>query len=235
MSGAGSDRETAGPAAVEVVTLVRSMVGTDRYGGLLLALLGSVVLFGVVRDIPFGGLVRGTVFALSLVFAVRAAGVHWRRAGMWLAAAAIAVIVPLFVDAIVAGHTVPFVADLVGIFISLLTGGLVALRLVRHSRISLATILGALCVYLVLGMLFSSTFAILTLLDPAFFTAPHVRPVEYLYFSFGQLTTAGSPPLTPGTDLARMLAILEALVGQMYLVTVVALLVGNLGRTRSAR
>jgi ion channel len=53
---------------------------------------------------------------------------------------------------------------------------------------------------------------------------------DFLYFSFATLTTTGYGDLVPGSNLARSLAILEALTGQIYLVTVVAVLVGNLMR-----
>ena len=56
--------------------------------------------------------------------------------------------------------------------------------------------------------------------------------VDYLYFSFITMTTVGYGELVPGPDSIRMLAVTEALVGQIFLVTALALLVGNLGRHR---
>jgi ion channel len=58
---------------------------------------------------------------------------------------------------------------------------------------------------------------------------------DFLYFSFATLTTTGYGDLVPGNDLARSFAILEALTGQIYLVTVVAVLVGNLARRGGSR
>ncbi|MEP6622954.1 MAG: potassium channel family protein, partial [Acidimicrobiia bacterium] len=58
--------------------------------------------------------------------------------------------------------------------------------------------------------------------------------VDFVYFSFTTLTTTGYGDLTSRLDLGRMLAISEALLGQLYLVSVVALLVANLGRPRRA-
>jgi hypothetical protein len=55
-----------------------------------------------------------------------------------------------------------------------------------------------------------------------------------LYFSFATITTTGYGDLTAGTDVGRSLAIAEALIGQIYLVTVVAAIVGGLGRQRAA-
>ncbi len=55
---------------------------------------------------------------------------------------------------------------------------------------------------------------------------------DFLYFSFTTMTTTGYGDLTAAKDLGRSLAITEALIGQIYLVTLVALIVSNLGRTR---
>ena len=53
---------------------------------------------------------------------------------------------------------------------------------------------------------------------------------DYLYFSFTTMTTTGYGDLTAATDLGRSFAITEQLIGQIYLVTVVAVIVGNLSR-----
>ena len=54
-----------------------------------------------------------------------------------------------------------------------------------------------------------------------------------LYFSFITLTTVGYGDLTAATSLGRSIAVLEALVGQIYLVTIVSVLVSRLGRSRA--
>ena len=53
-----------------------------------------------------------------------------------------------------------------------------------------------------------------------------------VYFSFVTLTTVGYGDLTASNSVGRAFAVQEALFGQIYLVTVVALLVSNLGRQR---
>ena len=54
-----------------------------------------------------------------------------------------------------------------------------------------------------------------------------------MYFSFVTIATLGYGDLTPHGDLGQMLAATEAIIGQLYLVSAVALLIGNLGRTRT--
>jgi voltage-gated potassium channel Kch len=68
-----------------------------------------------------------------------------------------------------------------------------------------------------------------------FFTTHHAGRDDFLYFSFSTLTTTGYGDVVAATNLGRSLAITEALIGQLYLVTVVALIISNMRpvRTRS--
>ena len=60
--------------------------------------------------------------------------------------------------------------------------------------------------------------------------------VDYLYFSFVTITTTGYGDFTAASGVGRMTAVLEAIFGQLYLITVVALVVQNLGqRSRMGR
>lgn len=106
----------------------------------------------------------------------------------------------------------------------------------RRRVVDAHTILGAICIYVLLGMFFAFVFiAIGELESKAFFAqTSDATTADYLYFSFVTQTTVGYGDLTataggPG----RPLAVIEALVGQLYLVTVLALLVGQLTRSRS--
>jgi len=67
-------------------------------------------------------------------------------------------------------------------------------------------------------------------LGPFFAFADRASAADYMYFSFSTLATLGYGDLMARTNLGRMLAVTEALCGQMYLVTVVALLVSNFAR-----
>lgn len=116
----------------------------------------------------------------------------------------------------------------------LVLGALVAVahRLLEHPTISGATILGAVCAYLLLGLVFASVYALFGHLGRGFVQEPNASAIDSVYFSFVTLTTVGYGDLTPGGSLLRIIAVLEALMGQLYLVTVIAVLVANIGSTR---
>lgn len=123
-----------------------------------------------------------------------------------------------------------------------LTAPIVIVRgLMLRPLIDARTVLGALCVYVLIGMLFAFADATIGAFSShAFFAQQaHARISDYLYFSFVTLTTVGYGDLTAAGGLGRAVAVLEALLGQIYLVTVVALLVGAISRrpggTRPAR
>jgi hypothetical protein len=99
-------------------------------------------------------------------------------------------------------------------------------------RVTVQTMFGVLCIYLLIGALFAFTYGVIDdLASTPFFAEVHqATNPDYLYFSFTTLTTTGYGDLTAAADLGRSLAITEALIGQIYMVTVVALIVGNLRR-----
>jgi hypothetical protein len=96
------------------------------------------------------------------------------------------------------------------------------------------TILAALSIYVLAGMLWS--FVELTIQaassHPFFAQTGKGTPSDFLYFSFVTLTTVGYGDLTAVGGFERALAVLEAMFGQIYLVTVVAVLITNMKATR---
>ncbi len=95
-------------------------------------------------------------------------------------------------------------------------------------------VLGALCAYLYIGTWFAFAYRAVALLAGApFFAQPgEERALNYLYFSFVTITTTGFGDLSPVYGPGRMLAAVEAVIGQLYLVTVVAVVVSAFRRHR---
>ena len=110
-------------------------------------------------------------------------------------------------------------------------------RIFRHPAVDLETILGAICSYLLIGIAFSSIYGMLQSVGSENFFAqpgPYER-IDFLYFSFIVLTTTGFGDLTPGTSVGKVLVTLEALIGQVFLVTIVASLVSSFVGIRGRR
>jgi hypothetical protein len=103
-----------------------------------------------------------------------------------------------------------------------------------RQAVTLEAVFGVLCVYILVGMFFAFVFGSIDRLggNPFFAAGQRATTANCLYFSFTTLTTAGYGDFTARTNLGHTLSVSEALVGQIYLVTIVSLIVANLGRSR---
>ncbi len=105
-------------------------------------------------------------------------------------------------------------------------------------RVTLQTVLAGISLYLLIGMAFAFAYDLIQdVTEDPFFAATFDATSgtfgnqnDFLYFSLATLTTTGYGDFTAAAELGRTFSVLEALVGQIYLVTVVALLVSNLRR-----
>ena len=100
----------------------------------------------------------------------------------------------------------------------------------RAQEVTKEVVFSAVAVYLILALMWTFIYTVLELLEPGSFNIPDNEIQEssqiFLYFSFVTITTLGYGDITPLTEKATSLAILEAVIGQIYLVVVVAWLVG---------
>lgn len=104
----------------------------------------------------------------------------------------------------------------------------VAQAVLRAPRIGSHQLLGTVVVYLNLALLFMGAFIGLSEAVPGAFSNPthdHPHPGELLYFSLTTLTSTGYGDIVPVHPLARSLANLEAVVGQLFLAILLARLV----------
>ncbi|HEY3670741.1 MAG TPA: ion channel [Acidimicrobiia bacterium] len=107
---------------------------------------------------------------------------------------------------------------------------IIARALWRRRIVDVRTVLGAVCIYVLLGMLFAFLYAAIAALSsgPFFVQTSHPTTPDFLYFSYITQTTVGYGDFTAKGDLGRALAVLEAVSGQLYLVTVIAVLVSRM-------
>jgi hypothetical protein len=105
-----------------------------------------------------------------------------------------------------------------------------------QERINGQTVAAALSIYLLIGAFFSFVAGAANALGPQYF-AQKADPTasDFMYFSFITLATVGYGDFTPATNVGHALAVTESLIGQLYLVSIVALVVGNMGRQRTPR
>jgi Ion channel len=192
--------------------------------------------FVLQASLPDGNLTRLVIIwlqAATLVFAVRIAqSQRWPIRAASALAALIAVAAPLMWlvhGSIPDGITAIVTALLVGVAPLVIAGGLVR-DIQGAGAVTIEALTGVLSIYLLAGMFFSFLYsAVGTIGDESFF-AEVADPgrADYLYYSYTTLTTTGFGDFTAATELGRTLSVVEALTGQIYLVTVVALIVSNL-------
>jgi hypothetical protein len=202
----------------------------------VLALMITAVVFSIAA--PSGNWSRAVGIAIeasALVITVATSrereSVRLRRAGMLAAAVLAAVIliglgdVPrwlLFAAAIVVTAAIP----------AALIQGL--LRLLRREGVTLNAVAGSLAIYLSTGLIFAWIVAFVAEVSSTPYFAQHVADTQgdKVYYSFTVLTTTGFGDFTPVTAVGHSVAVIEMLVGQLYLVTVIGLLIGNFASRR---
>ena len=84
---------------------------------------------------------------------------------------------------------------------------------------------GGICIYLLIGLLWSLFYVLVYELDPMAFKIGE-DSINFVYFSYLTLTTVGYGDITPVNEFAKMLTNLESITGQLYLAILIAQLVG---------
>jgi hypothetical protein len=203
----------------------------DSFGVVLLLILLTIIVFASALG-PVGQLVSVALSGGTLLFVLHTAEAHRRT----FRASAIVVVVAVFSAAatLLLGEAVAAsTAGIVGLLLAVLAPLVILRRIVLSPTITFHLVLGALSIYLLLGLAYAYLFPLIATLmgQPFFVQTENPGTADYLYFSYTTLATIGYGDFTAATSLGRMIAVSEGLVGQLYLVSAVALLVGNIGRT----
>jgi hypothetical protein len=197
---------------IVVAYFCTSLLPPLGWTGLLIVVVNSVTVLTALRTSwarPTTILVARIAVALSVV------------------AAAVAVLLANPGDA--RGYLLP-----IGFMLWMVTAGSIGRRIISHKVITYETLAGAVDVYLLIGLIFSSVYRMIETYSgtPFFVQVADPTPNQYLYFSYVTLATLGYGDLTPATNIGRTVVVIEAILGQVYLVTAVARLVSLLGVRR---
>lgn len=227
------------PAADGHLRLSRRVVRGDSYFLLFMLLLVDFAMSIITTEVGWTRIASAVLTGITLVAAIRIShtprkGVIWGWVGMTTVVGA-----GILGEVLQNRALSAFVSGLVTVL--LLLGIPIILRRLRQSiQVTFETVAGALCIYVIFGLVFAGIlFTISLATDRCFLVAgladhgPITRS-DYYYFSFLTMTTLGYGDVVAANPLGRALATLEAVVGQVYLVTTVAWLV-SVARPRHPR
>ena len=198
----------------------------NAFGLVLVLVLTTYALGSLTAFHGWTAVLTILVAALAGVVGLAGAGVRptvVRGAGIVaLAAMILAVLAELADDPHLLGAS-----SFVIVCILLLSAGAILRTVLAETEVGFRTILGAISVYTILGLLFSFLYAAMDRVQstPFFGTSVSVNGGDFLFFSYTTLTTTGYGNLVPAGQPGRMFAGLEMLMGQIFLVTLVAGLV----------
>lgn len=207
---------------------------------LVLGLLVVIVGFAIASpETAASRFVLVALLAGTLVLAAWTSGAPVRVQRLAIAIAALSLLSGLGLAA--SGNGGVGQMSLLGSLVVLLTPAVMIRglgRTLREQGVTPQVVFGAIALYLMLGIFFASVYgAIAKWGDTTLFAPPNGdgAVTDHYYFAFTTQTTVGYGDFSPLSDTARAAAMLQALAGQLYLVTVLALLVGNLGRRPQPR
>ena len=204
----------------------RAQRASDAFGLVLALVLATYVLASVISNRGWPAVlltaVSGTTSVVALTSA-HARSVFVRRTLLF------AVLAVLFaaVAAITGGRHWLSAANFISIALLAVAMAAVLRRVVTSGNVSSRTILGAISVYTSLGILFTWAYGLIDRIEGGGFfgEATGIQGSDFLFFSYTTLTTTGYGDLVPAGQVGRMVSGLEMMLGQIFLVTLVAGLV----------
>jgi hypothetical protein len=208
--------------------------GQFRYG-LVLSLVAALVFFQIAAPatslaLSVDVLLAVAALAVAVATSRERENVRRRRA---LVVTGVGVVIFLVTVTGAASATFTFVVTtlIVAAIPFTLIGGLA--RLTRQRGVTLQVVAGALAIYLLVGLLFASVIATASRIENGpYFKQGKENDAVDVYYSFTVLTTTGFGDYTAAKPFGHALAVLEMLSGQLYLVTVIGLVVGNFAGRR---
>ena len=206
-----------------------------RYAAVFLLTLAAVVFVIAAPSADWSRAVTLAIEGSALVVAVATARererVRYRRALV------VGVVMIVLILGVATGS---FSQELTAALLALVTASVPveivrgAVRLLRERGVTVQAVTGALAIYLSIGLVFAWVIGFITHVDSTPYFAQHTSGTEgdRVYFSFTVLTTTGFGDFSAATPAGHALAVIEMLTGQLYLVTVIGLLIGSFAGRR---
>jgi len=204
----------------------RAQRANEAFGLVLLLVLATYVLGSILANDGWSAVLLVAVTGATAVVALTSAQARpvWARRALTLALLSTLLAA---IAAISGGRHWLSAANFIEIGLLAFGMGAVLRRVVNAKEVSSRTIAGAISVYAAFGLLFTWAYGMIDRIEGGgFFGAEaSVRGSDFLFFSFTTLTTTGYGDFVPSGQFGRMLAGLEMMLGQIFLVTLVAGLV----------
>lgn len=204
----------------------RAERANDAFGLVLFLVLLTYVLTSLMANRGWDAVVLTIATGVTSVVALASSQVRIEGVRIALLLSVISVVLAA-IAAVSKDNVWLELASLIQITLLAFAMGAVLRRIVLAPEIGSRTILGALSVYAVLGILFTFVYGAIDRIQsaPFFEGVAHPNGSDFLFFSYTTLTTTGYGDLVPRGQPGRMIAGLEMMIGEIFLVTLVAGLV----------
>lgn len=204
----------------------RAEQARDAFGLVLVLVLLTYILASVFKDTGWTAVLITLSVTATAIVALTSSHARPTFVRRSILVAALAVLLAM-ISATFGGRLGLNAASFLVIGLLAVAMGAVLQRVVTSGDVSSKTILGAISVYASLGLLFTWAYALIDRIEGGeFFGETAARQTgDFLFFSYTTLTTTGYGDLVPAGQVGRMLSGIEMMLGQIFLVTLVAGLV----------
>ena len=212
------------------LTSLKMLMGSkERFLILLSLIMGLLILQPILGRFVAAQILMSiflTAIGISMVHTISSKKKH-AIVGVFLAIVGIA---SLWIQYVHPNKTIAVIGTFATILFTAVVIAVILDFILKSEQVSREIIYAAILLYLLAALMWAHLYTFLELVDPASFnidiSQANVNLIEFKYYSFVTITTLGYGDILPVTEVAKAFSVLEAVVGQLYLVVAVAWLVG---------